>query len=89
MKYNICSTLTSVLGRFFSRIRIRIFSGSDPDFWSIRILTQKKSLIRIREKKLGSETLVKRTFIIFYNLNLYTPQSKLSVKFAKEIKKMF
>ena len=87
MKYNICSTLTSVLGRFFSRIRI--FSGSDPDFWSIRILTQKKSLIRIREKKLGSETLVKRTFIIFYNLNLYTPQSKLSVKFAKEIKKMF
>ena len=27
------------------------FSGSDPDFWPIRIRTQKKSLIRIREKK--------------------------------------
>ena len=34
------------------------FFGSDPDFWPIRIRTQ-KSLIRLREKKTGSETLLK------------------------------
>ena len=47
MKYNIFSTLTPVLGRFFTDPD---FSGSDPDFWPIRIRTQKKSLIRIRKK---------------------------------------
>ena len=46
MKYNIfSSTLTPVLGRFFTDPD---FSGSDPDFWPIRI----------REKKPGSETLI-------------------------------
>ena len=34
------------------------FFGLDPDFWPIRIRNQKKRLIRIREKKPGSETLV-------------------------------
>ena len=34
MKYNIFSILTQVLGRFFK--------DRDPDFWPIRIRTQKK-----------------------------------------------
>ena len=51
MIYNIFSTLTQVLGRFFTDPD---FSGSDPDFWPIRIRTQKKNLIRIRK----TETLV-------------------------------
>ena len=43
MKYKFFSTFTLVLGRFFT----------DPDFWPI--LTQKKSRIRIQEKKPRSE----------------------------------
>ena len=34
------------------------FFGLDPDFWPVRIRNQKKRLIRIRETKTGSETLV-------------------------------
>ena len=41
----------SVFGRFFHG------SGSDLDFWLIRIQTQEKSLIRIPENKPGSKTL--------------------------------
>ena len=60
MKYNIFSTFTLVLGPFFMDPD-KDFSGSDPDFWPIR--TQKKSLIRIWEKKTGSETLFKTNMI--------------------------
>ena len=60
MKYNIFSTFTLDLGRFFMDPD-KDFSGSDPDFWPIR--TQKKSLIRIWEKKPGSETLFKTNMI--------------------------
>ena len=46
MKYNIFSTLTPVLGRFFTDPE---FPGTDPDIWPMR--TQKKILIQIQEKK--------------------------------------
>ena len=54
MKYNIFSTFTLVLGRFFpdpdfSRIGSGFLTDLDPD--------SEKSLIRTREKKPGSETL--------------------------------
>ena len=56
MIYNIFSALTQVLGRFFLGSGSE-FSGSDPDFWPIRIRTQKKN--SDPEKKPGSETLIK------------------------------
>ena len=72
MIYNIFSTLTQVLGRFFlgsGFFSDPDFSGSDPDFWPIRIQ------IRTKEKKsdsdpekTGSETL-SRTGIILIFLN--------------------
>ena len=55
MKYNIFSTLTPVLGRFFTDPD---FSGSDPDFWPIRIRTQEKNSDPDPAKKTGSETLL-------------------------------
>ena len=39
MKYNIFSTFTLVLGRFFTDPD---FFGLDPDFWPIRTRTPKK-----------------------------------------------
>ena len=55
MKYNIFSTLNPILGRFFHgsgffRIGSGFLADPDPD--------SEKRLIRIREKKPGSETLI-------------------------------
>ena len=54
MKYNIFSTFTLFLGRFFTNPD---FSKWDPDLWPIRIRTQKKKSDPDPGKKPGSETL--------------------------------
>ena len=67
-KYDIqiFSSRTSVFGRFFTDPD-RVFSGSDPDFWSIRIRTQEKSLIRCLQGSLP-KTLEWKTKILLKKL---------------------
>ena len=50
MKYNIFSLL---------KLQFKDVFFTDPDFLLILFRTQKKSLIRVRGKKTGSETLLK------------------------------
>ena len=59
MKYNIFFYFNSSFRTFFFKDPDPDFSGSDPDFWPIRIQTQKKKLDPDPGKKPESETLVK------------------------------
>ena len=62
MKYKISYTFTLVLGLFYMDPD---FSRSDPNFWPIRIRTQKKSLIRIREKNPDPKHWFRETIPLF------------------------
>ena len=76
MKYNIFSTLNPILGRFFHgsgffRIGSGFLADPDPD--------SEKRLIRIREKKTGSETLDFLIIILRLAYFLVTPSLELRV----------
>ena len=77
MKYNIFFYFNSSFRTFFFTDPDPDFSGSDPDFWPIRIRTQKKKSDPEQDpgKKPGSGTLFVAATAKFYGYDVREPST--------------